>query len=316
MSGKALILVLSSFVLFSALVGLIGYLIYHNNLTRKQQARFDQYLKQGNTSLLQNQQQDLFKSELQSSGLRIWLQRQYVRIVDVVNVKLAFTYLLFFSFSVFMTLWLGQDWSLWSQSLALMIVNVIAIHFLYQGQVKHLAEEFDQDFPHAVATVSRAVSAGLSLNAALVQAKEQSTGRVHRIFAEICDLQAIGATLEQALTQASIKVPQASFKFFTVCLLLNEQSGGQLAQVLHQLMSNIHERKSHDKKVLAMTAEPRMSAKVIALLPAVFLLFFYYQMPSAFDYLRYHSTGQWIAGYAFVSIVFGLWLINRMTKVE
>lgn len=316
MSGKALFLVLTSLVLLTTFVGLIGYLIYHSKITRKQQARFEQYLKQGNASLLQNQERALFKSELQSAGLRSWLHRHYVRIVDVVNAKLVLAYLVFLFFSVFMTLWLGQDWSFWSQSLALVAVNVLAMHFLYQGQVKRLAEAFEQDFPHAVATVSRAVSAGLSLNAALVQAKEQSSGRVQSIFTEICDLQAIGATLEQALTQASIKVPQASFKFFTVCLLLNEQSGGQLAQVLHQLMSNIHERKSHDKKVLAMTAEPRMSAKVIALLPAVFLLFFYYQMPSAFDYLRYHSTGQWIAGYAFVSIVFGLWLINRMTKVD
>lgn len=81
-------------------------------------------------------------------------------------------------------------------------------------------------------------------------------------------------------------------------------------------MTNIHERKTHDKKVLAMTAEPRMSAKIIALLPPLFLWFCYYQMPESFEYLRHNPAGQMVSAYAFISIVAGLWIINRMTKVD
>ena len=316
MPSYALFLLISATALVLILLGLTVYLIYQRKLTRLQQTRFDKYLSQNASSLAQTQEQSLFKADLQQQGIKGWAKRLSIRFEDVLSPKLVAVYLAVSASSIFIVLWLGPDWSLTWQVFSLILVNLLALNFLYQREVKRLAEEFEQDFPHAVATVSRAVSAGLSLNAALVQAKQQSRGRVQQVFTEITDLQAIGATLEQALAQAGIKIQQPSFKFFSVCLLLNEQSGGQLAQVLHQLMSNMHERKSHDKKVLAMTAEPRMSAKVIAVLPVAFLFLFYFKLPSAFDYLRDHSTGQWIAGYAFVSIVFGLWLINKMTKVD
>ncbi|REL25953.1 hypothetical protein DXX93_04835 [Thalassotalea euphylliae] len=303
-------------LLIVVLVSLLAYLLYQHKLVNRQQQRLSHYLSAGQSALATSDAQALFKTSLQETGIKAWLYRLWVRLGDVFHPKLILTFMVLMLITVFTVLKLGQAWP-WLAQLSLLIsVNVLLFNGLYQWQLKRLNSDFEQDFPHAVATVSRAVSAGLSVNAALLQAKEQSQHRVQQVFAEITDLLAIGATLDQALSQAGIKVQQPSFKFFSVCLLLNQQSGGQLAQVLHQLMANIHERKSHHKRVLAMTAEPRVSAKVIACLPVLFLLFFYYQMPSAFDYLRYHQTGQWIAGYALASIVFGLWLINRMTKVD
>lgn len=316
MSINSPILLSLLFLLLLILFGLLGYIAYQSKLNKHYQQRFEQYLSSNQAGLTGSDQQELFRAQYQLKGVKGYLRKLYLRIGDVANITLLVIWCCLVVTSVLIVIWLGSAWSLLAQVFTLFVVNMLALQWLYQWQVKRLAEEFEHDFPHAVATVSRAISAGLSLNAALIEAKQQTHGRVQQVFTEITDLLAIGATLEQALDQVGIKVPQASFKFFSVCLLLNQQSGGQLAQVLHQLMANMHQRRSHEKKVLAMTAEPRMSAKIIALLPVIFLLFFYYQMPSAFDFLRYNSTGQWIAGYAFVSTVFGLWLINRMTKVD
>jgi len=140
--------------------------------------------------------------------------------------------------------------------------------------------------------------------------------QVSDIFQEIIDLLAIGVSLEDALNNATLQLREPSFKFFTVTLLLNQSSGGQLSQVLRQLMANLHERKAFRKKALAMTAEPRTSGKIIAMLPVAFIVLFYFMAPHIFDYLLDDPSGQKVSVYVVCSISFGLFLISRMTKVE
>ena len=99
-------------------------------------------------------------------------------------------------------------------------------------------------------------------------------------------------------------------------LLLNQSSGGQLSQVLRQLMANLHDRKAFRKKARAMTAEPRTSGKIIAVMPVGFITLFYFVSPEIFDYLLHDPSGQKVSVYVVSSVSFGLFLIDRMTKVE
>lgn len=220
------------FVLFGlvalAITTLVVVAIVQLKTRRKQQARIQQYLSSSQVGLAQAEQQALFKSELQAAGLKGKFQRFAIRATDVADLPLVVSFFSMSATSFGLVFTLGTDWPGLIQFVTLMLVNFVLLSFLYQWKVKQLAEQFEQDFPHAIATLSRSISAGLSLNAGLVQAQQQSQGRVKQVLTEVTDLLAIGATLEQALAQAGIKVQQPSFKFFTVCLLLNQQSGGQL----------------------------------------------------------------------------------------
>lgn len=190
--------------------------------------------------------------------------------------------------------------------------SVFIVRWLQQRQ----RQRFEADFPTAIASISRAVSAGVSVPAAIAHVSQEIPGPVGDTFARINDLLAIGISLDQALQDAALRVKLASFKFFTVTLLLNQHAGGQLSQILRQLMENLHQRKALQQKVLSMTAEPRTSAKIIAVMPPLFLLLFWFQARYIFDYLLYDPRGQVIAIYSSISIVLGLYIIAKMSKVD
>jgi tight adherence protein B len=258
----------------------------------------------------------LFNKNSQHHGWRLWLFVRQQRLVTVVPVKLAWRLGIFAALLLpilwWSTLKLPAYWQVIVLICFYIVISISVVRWLQRRQLQH----FEADFPKAIASISRAVSAGVSVPAAIAHVSEEMAGPVGDTFTRINNLLAIGLSLEQALQDATLRIKLASFKFFTVTLLLNQHAGGQLSQILRQLMENLHQRKALQQKVLAMTAEPRTSAKIIAIMPPLFLLLFWYQAKYIFDYLLYDERGQIIATYSTLSIILGLYIIAKMSKVD
>jgi len=258
----------------------------------------------------------LFNKNSQYQGWRLWLFAYQQRLLAVVPVKLArslgLVAILLAPVLWWSTVMLPIFWQLIVIVSSYIFTSLLIVRWLQQRQ----KQRFEADFPTAIASISRAVSAGVSVPAAIAHVSQEIPGPVGDTFSRINDLLAIGISLDQALQDASLRVKLASFKFFTVTLLLNQHAGGQLSQILRQLMENLHQRKALQQKVLSMTAEPRTSAKIIAIMPPLFLLLFWFQARYIFDYLLDDPRGQVIAVYSATSIVLGLYIIAKMSKVD
>jgi tight adherence protein B len=258
----------------------------------------------------------LFNKNRQYQGWRLWLFAYQQRLLAVVPVKLArslgLVAILLAPVLWWSTVMLPIFWQLIVIVSSYIFTSLLIVRWLQQRQ----KQRFEADFPTAIASISRAVSAGVSVPAAIAHVSQEIPGPVGDTFSRINDLLAIGISLDQALQDASLRVKLASFKFFTVTLLLNQHAGGQLSQILRQLMENLHQRKALQQKVLSMTAEPRTSAKIIAIMPPLFLLLFWFQARYIFDYLLDDPRGQVIAVYSATSIVLGLYIIAKMSKVD
>jgi len=289
-----------------------------------QQKRRDKSLVQRRGKYLQGAQDDsgeidqaqLFNQQTKLTGWRLTLRQRQLRINSVLGKK-RITSLMVFAVLGLYPAWLVSAPLANSVQVLLILLAYIGLSLvIYSFYSNHQHQQFEQDFPIAIATISRAVSAGVTVPVAMEHVAQQMDSQVSDIFQEIIDLLAIGVSLEDALNNATLQLREPSFKFFTVTLLLNQSSGGQLSQVLRQLMANLHERKAFRKKALAMTAEPRTSGKIIAMLPVAFIVLFYFMAPHIFDYLLDDPSGQKVSVYVVCSISFGLFLISRMTKVE
>ncbi|PAJ72553.1 hypothetical protein CJF42_20590 [Pseudoalteromonas sp. NBT06-2] len=285
----------------------------------KQQNKIDErltrYLISGVVTDNKTEKMQLFDLKKHKSGWQFLLYSYQQKLLAVASkkslIKFLVVALVFFFPLYYMTEQLILVWQIFAVITSYIIGSYLALKRL----IKNQRIVFEESFPQAIATISRAVSAGVAVPAAMAHVTEDIAGPVAQEFQRITDQLAIGITLEDALADASLRVGLPSFKFFTVTLLLNQNSGGQLTFVLHQLMANLHERTALQKKLLSMTAEPRTSAKIIAALPPLFLLLFWFQAPHIFDYLLYQSAGQWVSIYAALSIVTGLLVINKMTKI-
>jgi tight adherence protein B len=258
----------------------------------------------------------LFNKNSQYQGWRLWLFVHQQRLLAVVPVKLARSLCLTAVLLAPVLWWSTAMLPIFWQLIVIVSGYIFTCLFIVRWLQQRQRQRFEADFPTAIASISRAVSAGVSVPAAIAHVSQEIPGPVGDTFSRINDLLAIGISLDQALQDASLRVKLASFKFFTVTLLLNQHAGGQLSQILRQLMENLHQRKALQQKVLSMTAEPRTSAKIIAALPPLFLLLFWFQARYIFDYLLYDPRGQVIATYSAISIVLGLYIIAKMSKVD
>jgi len=301
---------------FLIMCGAIVGLVRQHRQQKQMSIRHEKYLQDGINQHAEVDQAQLFNQQTQLTGWRLTLRQRQLRINAVLGKNRLVMMVIVAVLAVYPLWTISAPLPNSTQVLLILAAYITVAYMVYTWLAKRQHQQFEQDFPVAISTISRAVSAGVTVSVAMEHVAQQMDGAVSDIFQEINDLLAIGVSLEDALNHATLQLREPSFKFFAVTLLLNQSSGGQLSQVLHQLMANLHDRKAFRKKAQAMTAEPRTSGKIIAMLPVCFLVLFYFMSPQIFDYLLYDPSGQKVSVYVVCSISFGLLLISRMTKIE
>lgn len=282
----------------------------------RHQQRINRYLSHKDESLTKHYSAELFNQQRNNKGWRASIERayqQYFSLIDSQSLKkMAVIMVLLLTF-----IWLlSESLTIWLR-ICLELAALLTIPLLLIIRLKkQRLNAFEADFPTALAMLARALSAGISTPQAINQLSETMEGSVGESFTRISGLLAIGVSLEDALDDAVLRVPVASFKFFSVTLVLNQHAGGQLSHVISQLMTDLHQKTALNKKLLAMTAQSRASAKIIAALVPLSLLLFYVNSPQIFDYLREDETGKMVSIYAISSVIFGLFIINIMTNLD
>ncbi len=201
-----------------------------------------------------------------------------------------------------------------------MVIIAIAIAAIsgvsYWLMRTRLHSECEAAFTQVLGQMSRAVSAGISVPQAIAQIADYQQGVLGREFSMIRDKLEIGISLKQALNQASIRLPYVSFHFFSVALILNEENGGQLREVLHSLSRTVHDNAAIKMKIKSLTAEPRMTSVILASLPALLIGVMYVKNPVAFITLTQSPSGHLVLGYVATSMVTGLAIIHLLTRVR
>ncbi|MEJ2765078.1 type II secretion system F family protein [Photobacterium sp. MCCC 1A19761] len=203
----------------------------------------------------------------------------------------------------------------WRVLLVTLVVGTAALSAYWLMQYRQ-HKAFEVAFPQVLGQVSRAVAAGVSVPQAIAQVAAYQQGVLGREFALIRDQLEIGISLKQALHEASYRLPYSGFHFFTVALLLNEENGGQLRAVLHSLSRTLHANAALKMKIKSLTAEPRMTAVILACLPLLLIGVMFFKNPASFVNLTGTEMGQWVLGYVSGSMLLGLLVIQRLTKVR
>src|ERR1700693_3355308 len=156
-----------------------------------------------------------------------------------------------------------------SPSFRLAIATAAALlPFLYvQRKRSKRLRKIEQQLPDALDLIGRALRAGHSLPASLKMVGEEMAEPIAKEFAITHDEVNFGVTLQQALTNLSRRVPITDLRYFVVAVLIQRETGGNLTEVLTNLSHLIRNRLKLHAKIKVMTAEGRISAWTLGLLP-------------------------------------------------
>jgi len=117
--------------------------------------------------------------------------------------------------------------------------------------------------------MGQALRAGHSLSGAIQLIYEQMPPPIATEFAQVYHEQNLGVKIEEALLAMSRRVDSLDVKFFVTAVLIQRQTGGDLAEVLDNISGVIRERIELAGMVRALTAEGRLSGWVLFALPFI-----------------------------------------------
>lgn len=147
---------------------------------------------------------------------------------------------------------------------------------------KRRMKKFAAQLPEALELVARALRAGHSLGAGMNLVGGEMSDPIAKEFTRTFEEQNLGMAIEEALENLCERVPNLDLKFFATAVILQRQTGGDLAEILDKIGRLIRERFKIWGQVQALTGEGRLSGIVLLALPPVLFVAVYRMNP---DYL-------------------------------
>ncbi|CAG9297098.1 type II secretion system F family protein [Celerinatantimonas diazotrophica] len=192
----------------------------------------------------------------------------------------------------------------------LLVATIIGVFTLRHMVWKH----FNDNFPDALNLLASAISAGESLMHAIIYVGQQMNNDVGREFKHMGERLQIGEPPHIVLKRACVRFPFPEFVFFAITLRANIERGGQLRDIISQLNRVMFDARSLEKKKSAMTSEARMSAKVVFVIPFIFMIVMRFLSPENFNYVFHDHLGRYILYYVLVSEAIGMAIIYMLMR--
>ncbi len=198
---------------------------------------------------------------------------------------------------------------------AVVAVYALPILYLVHRRKKRL-NRLVQQLPDVFELLSQALRAGHSLASGMQVVANELPDPAGTEFGRVFHEQNLGLKIEDALTNLANRMDVLDVRFFVTAVLIQRQTGGDLAEVLDKISSVIRDRIKLHGTVKALTAEGRLSGYVLLALP---FLVFLAMLKINYDYARVlwaHPTGQMMSTFAIVSMIMGWVMIKKIVNIK
>jgi len=177
-------------------------------------------------------------------------------------------------------------------------------------------KRFEEQFPEALDLMSRAIRAGHALQTALGMAAEELPDPVGPEFKKTFDQQNFGLPLRDALNEMAVRIPLLDVRFFVTAVLIQRDTGGNLAEILDNLAHVVRERFKIRRQVRVHTAHGRFTGYVLLALPAALAIALSFINPEHMQVLFREHMGQMMLMGAIVMQTVGFLWIRQVIKIE
>lgn len=251
-------------------------------------------------------------------ALRSWLQKrvQRVRAVSGAGGIRLIVAVAFMAISVVIVAVKFGSPPTWMLPLLYGGVPLLAVRLAYRVLINQFRTRFLTVFPETLDLIIRAVRAGIPVVQAISTAGTEAEEPVRSTFRSMGDGLRLGADLKEVLDQATERLQIADFSFFSVCLLLQRETGGNLAETLENLAAIIRTRRDIRLKTRALTAEGRIASKIISAVPFAITGFLYVVNRPYIELLFHTRAGHKMLTLAAVLLTVGLSMIHKISKLD
>ena len=183
-------------------------------------------------------------------------------------------------------------------------------------QVAGRQKKFSNQLADAIDIIVRGVKSGLPLNQCLRIIAAESPEPLRAEFQALVDSSAMGVPLDQSMQRMYDRMPLPEVNFFSIVLVIQQKTGGNLSESLGNLSSVLRARKLMKEKVKALSSEAKASAMIIGSLPIVVMCMVYFTRPTYIMILFNEPVGNLILLGAACMMSMGIFVMNKMVNFK
>jgi len=177
-------------------------------------------------------------------------------------------------------------------------------------------EKFEEQLPDCIDIIRRALLAGHPFTTSLKLVAQDVDEPAAREFELTFSDLSYGNDVRRAMLGLLARVPSVTVMALVTSVLVQKETGGNLAEILKQISGVIRGRFRFHRKVKTMSAEGRMSAWVLALVPLGLFAFLSIANPTYLPLMLEDPTGQKMAVFAAVWSMIGIFVIRRIIRID
>jgi tight adherence protein B len=181
---------------------------------------------------------------------------------------------------------------------------------------KRRLKKFAAQLPEALELIARALRAGHSLAAGFNLVATEMSSPIGGEFMRTFEEQNLGKPLDEALTGLTQRVPNLDLKFFATAIILQRQTGGDLAEILDKIGHLVRERFKIWGQVQALTGEGRLSGVVLLALPPALFVVVYRMNPDYLMLLFTDPLGKKMLVAGIVTQLLGALMIRKIVNIR
>jgi len=210
--------------------------------------------------------------------------------------------------------------ALWSKNAAIAWAALIIGAFLPYSAVSFRRqkrfEKFEELFPEAIDTLARAVRAGHAFTTALEMISNEVAEPLAGEFRKLYEEQKFGMPVRDALMNLTERVPLVDVKFFVTAVMLQRETGGNLAEILDNLSYVIRERFKIQRQVRVHTAQGRLTMALLMAMPPVVVAILAIFSPDFVHPLFYDYAGHILLVASIALQTTGYFVIRKIIKIQ
>ena len=198
---------------------------------------------------------------------------------------------------------------------ALLLVAAVFSWFTTHSISKRQAT-FERQLVDGLELCSRALRAGHPLIGSFELISEEIPAPVGTLFAEICQQQAMGTPLEEAIQNVTRASKQDDLRLFSASLSINIRTGGNLADVIEGIARVIRDRMHLSRRFRVLQSQTQFSKRVLLAMPVIMFFVLNFLNPEYMQRLYDERIGNILLGVASLGMLLGWWVMNRMSEIK
>jgi tight adherence protein B len=175
---------------------------------------------------------------------------------------------------------------------------------------------FERQIPEALDLMGRAMRAGHAFPTAVKMVGDEMADPIGKEFRILFDETNYGVPQNEALMRLADRVPVEDLRYFVVAVMIQRESGGNLAELLDNIASIVRARLKLLGEVRTLSAEGRLSAWILGLLPFAVALIVNIVNPEFMKVLWTDPAGLRMVGGALVMMALGVWWMRKIIQIR